>query len=96
MILSNEPGYYRPGSFGIRIENLVVVRDDTHPNDEQPMLAFDTLTLAPYDRRLIDLNLLSPAEQAWVNFYHKHVFDKLCTHLDDETTDWLRLATLPL
>ena len=64
MILSNEPGYYKAGHFGIRIENLVIVVEDSRPSDEQPMLAFETITLAPIDKRLIDPGLLTPAEVA--------------------------------
>ena len=72
MILSNEPGYYRTGAFGIRIENLIVVKDaDALPlGDERAMLDFETLTYVPFDRRLIDVTLLSNDERAWIDRYH--------------------------
>ena len=67
MILSNEPGYYKPGEYGIRIENLVLVEPRAIPGAERSMLGFTTLTLAPIDRTLIDVALLTPAETAWVD-----------------------------
>ena len=75
MILSNEPGYYKEGAFGIRIENLLLVRDDLPQPDggETPMLGFETLTLAPLDQRLIAAHLLTPAEQAWLADYEQRV-----------------------
>lgn len=75
MILSNEPGYYREGAYGIRIENLLLVRDDLPQPDgaETPMLGFETLTLAPIDLRLVDFSLLTAEEQAWLAAYHQRV-----------------------
>ena len=67
MIVSNEPGYYEAGAFGIRIENLLLVREDP---DFPEMLSFETLTFAPIDRRLIDTALLTAAERDWLNAYH--------------------------
>ncbi len=96
MILSNEPGYYKPGAFGIRIENLIVVRDVTREGDEQPMLGFENLTFAPLDRRLIDVALLSPDERRWVDDYHAEVRAKLSDRLDPATLGWLSRATAPL
>jgi len=94
MILSNEPGYYREGHYGIRLENLVAV---TPPQGidggETEMLGFETLTLAPFDRRLIDAALLSPAERYWLNAYHARVRDALAPHLDDADRAWLDAAT---
>jgi Xaa-Pro aminopeptidase len=96
MILSNEPGYYKPGSYGIRIENLIVVREDKREGDEKDMLAFETITMAPLDRSLVDVALLSPAERAWLNGYHAEVRDKLMAVVPAETQAWLEQATAPL
>jgi Xaa-Pro aminopeptidase len=96
MIISNEPGYYEADHFGIRIENLVAVREDPRPGDTRPMLAFDTLTLAPIDRRLIDPALLSPAEIAWVDAYHARVRDELSPLLDASAQAALDRQTRPL
>jgi Xaa-Pro aminopeptidase len=71
MILSNEPGYYKPGAFGIRIENLVLVEEREIAGAEGPMLGFETLTFAPIDRALIDTALLTPAERGWIDAYHR-------------------------
>jgi Xaa-Pro aminopeptidase len=75
MILSNEPGYYKEGAYGIRIENLLLVRDDLPQpaGAEAPMLGFETLTLAPIDVRLVEASLLTPDEQAWLEDYHQRV-----------------------
>lgn len=96
MILSNEPGYYKPGGFGIRIENLVAVvtRDVAHA--EHQMLGFETVTFAPLDRRLIDLELLTGPEQRWVDDYHDQVRAHLSPLLDGEDRAWLETACLPL
>ncbi|KQP10542.1 X-Pro aminopeptidase [Methylobacterium sp. Leaf99] len=96
MILSNEPGYYRAGEYGIRLENLVLVEPRAIPGGERPMLGFETLTLAPFDRRLIALDLLSPAERAWIDAYHARVRDALGPHLDAAALAWLDAATRPL
>lgn len=93
MIVSNEPGYYRPDGFGIRIENLVVVRQSVGPRDEKPMLAFDTLTLCPIDRTLIDGSLLTLQEKDWINNYHKNVWDILSPLVDGPIQAWLALQT---
>ncbi|NRP70498.1 putative peptidase [Ensifer psoraleae] len=95
MILSNEPGYYRPGAFGIRIENLVVVREASEiEGGDLPMLGFDTLTYCPIDRRLVLPALLTDDELAWLNAYHAETREKLMPLLaSDETRDWLRAAT---
>ncbi|HEX2580511.1 MAG TPA: aminopeptidase P family protein [Dongiaceae bacterium] len=91
MILSNEPGYYKDGAYGIRIENLVAVTSET-----DGFLAFETLTAVPIDRRAIDVNLLSDHERSWVDRYHKRVHDLLAPHLDKESRRWLAGATAPL
>ncbi|WP_457104917.1 aminopeptidase P family protein [Methylobacterium sp. P5_C11] len=96
MILSNEPGYYARGAYGIRIENLVLVEPRTIAGGERPMLGFETLTLAPYDRRLIWTDLLDPEERAWIDAYHARVRDTLAHGLDADTRDWLERATAPL
>ncbi|WP_374422972.1 aminopeptidase P family protein [Paracoccus sp. (in: a-proteobacteria)] len=95
MILSNEPGYYREGAFGIRIENLIVVHE-VESRDGRDMLGFETLTLAPIDRRLIDPALMSAAEIAWLDDYHARVWDEISPLVDDRVRDWLFLATRPL
>ena len=93
MILSNEPGYYRAGAYGIRIENLVLVEPRDVRGGERPVLGFETLTLAPYDRRLIVPEMLNPAERAWIDAYHARVRDVLGPDLDAETRAWLERAT---
>ncbi|MDA0241189.1 MAG: aminopeptidase P family protein [Proteobacteria bacterium] len=97
MIVSNEPGYYKTGEYGIRIENLVLVISSERPeNDEREMLEFETLTLAPIDQRLIDRSLLTAAETAWLDAYHARVRDIIGPSVDDATGDWLKQATAPL
>lgn len=97
MILSNEPGYYKPGAYGIRIENLVVVTDAKPiEGGERPMHAFETITLCPIDRRLIDPALLAASELNWLNAYHQRVRAELGTKLDPGDRDWLEIATEPL
>lgn len=97
MVVSNEPGYYKEGAFGIRIENLVLVKDDgkaAHGN--ATMLSFETLTLVPFDRRLMKLDLLETAELAWVNDYHARVAKALSPYLTADENKWLAEATAPL
>ncbi|KQT60181.1 X-Pro aminopeptidase [Methylobacterium sp. Leaf456] len=96
MILSNEPGYYKQGAYGIRIETLVLVEARAIEGAERTMLGFETLTLAPLDRRLIDLDLLGESDAAWVDAYHARVRDSLAPDLDGATRDWLAAATRPL
>ncbi len=97
MIVSNEPGYYKTDGYGIRIENLVaVVESPGAAGEERPMLAFETLTLAPIDRRLIHLDLLSPEEIDWVDAYHARVHEAIASQLADEARAWLEQATAPL
>ncbi len=93
MIVSNEPGYYAPGAFGIRIENLVAVEARTIPGGERPMLGFETLTLAPIDLALVEPNLLAADEIAWLDAYHARVRKTLSPLLDAATRRWLALAT---
>ncbi|MBM3491219.1 MAG: aminopeptidase P family protein [Alphaproteobacteria bacterium] len=96
MIVSNEPGYYKAGAYGIRIENLVAVIALDLPGTERPMLGFETLTRAPIDRRLIDRTLLTEEEQAWLDDYHAQVLNALRPELPDEAAAWLEAATRPL
>lgn len=96
MILSNEPGCYRAGAFGIRIENLVLVEEREIPGADRQMLGFETLTLAPIDRALIDLALLDADEIAWIDAYHARVRETLSADLDPETAAWLADVTVPL
>ncbi len=96
MILSNEPGYYKTDAFGIRIENLELVVGTDIAGAEKPVNAFETLTLAPIDRRLIDLNMLSGDELSWLNEYHQRVRHAVRPHVDEAVKMWLDAATEPL
>ena len=94
MICSNEPGYYKTGEYGIRIENLVVVSEPKHvPGGERPMMSFETITLAPIDLNLVEPGLLTDGERLWLNAYHARVFETLRPLLDEETGVWLERAT---
>jgi Xaa-Pro aminopeptidase len=95
MILSNEPGYYRDGAFGIRCENLVVVQEVAEEL-ERSMLAFDVLTLVPFDRRLVEPSLLTAAERQWLDSYHRRVMDTVGPLLEEPDRRWLAAATRPL
>ena len=96
MILSNEPGYYKAGEFGIRIENLVLVETVEVAGAEKPVLGFETLTFAPIDRRLIEPALLSPSERRWVDDYHAEVRGRIAPLLEGEAKAWLERETAPL
>ena len=97
MILSNEPGYYKAGSYGIRIENLVIVTEDRDPEvTERPMQAFETITLAPIDLNLIDPELMSAPERDWLNSYHARVRETLTPLVDEQTLEWLKRATVAI
>jgi Xaa-Pro aminopeptidase len=96
MILSNEPGYYKTDGFGIRIENLELVVAADIAGAEKPVNAFETLTLAPIDRRLVDLNMLDGEELSWLNEYHARVRHEVRPHVDEATKLWLDAATAPL
>ena len=93
MILSNEPGYYKGGAYGIRIENLVVVEPREIPGGDRAMLGFETITLAPYDRALVDLGLLDATERAWVDAYHVRVRNEIGPLIPPDVRRWLNEAT---
>ncbi len=96
MILSDEPGYYAPGQFGIRLENLVLVQPADLANASKPFLRFETLTLAPFDRRMIDVALLTAAERAWLDAYHARVLAQVGPKLELPVRDWLAAVCAPL
>jgi Xaa-Pro aminopeptidase len=96
MIVSNEPGYYKTGAYGIRIENLVVVTPLARNGGEREMLGFETITLAPIDRHLVEPALLDAGETAWLDAYHARVRGELAPLVDAETAAWLDTATRPL
>jgi Xaa-Pro aminopeptidase len=95
MITSNEPGLYRPGKWGVRIENLVlnVAAEKTEFGD---FLKFETLTLCPIDTRCIELSLLREDERAWLNAYHETVRARLAPHVSGDAKAWLELRTQPI
>jgi Xaa-Pro aminopeptidase len=96
MFLSNEPGYYKTGEYGIRIENLVMVESREIAGAEKKMLGFDTLTFAPIDISLIDGALLTPAELDWLNAYHARVAEIVAPRLDGAARSWLEQACAPI
>ncbi len=97
MILSNEPGYYKTGAYGIRIENLVLVTEaEPVAGAEKALNAFETLTLAPIDRRLVERGLLTDDEAQWLDAYHARVAATIMPLVDAETRPWLAAATHPL
>ena len=96
MILSNEPGYYKTGEYGIRIENLVLVERRDVPGAEREMLGFETLTFAPIDRNAIAVDILTAEERAWVDAYHANVIEIVGPQLDSDALLWLEQACAPL
>ncbi len=92
MIVSNEPGFYKTGEYGIRIENLVVVTEPRDFGGERPMMEFETITLAPIDLELVEPSLLSAEERAWLNAYHARVRETISPLVDEETRLWLARA----
>ncbi len=97
MIISNEPGYYKTGAYGIRIENLVAVqKDEPSAATGNTMLSFEVLTRAPIDRNLIVTSMLTGEETDWLNQYHQSVASSLAPLLDTDTSDWLAEATAPI
>ena len=89
MITSNEPGLYRTGKYGIRIENLTLVQPSSQSEEFGEFYRFETLSLFPFERKLIDASMLTPKELDWVNAYHKTVYDRLSPYLDAEEQVWL-------
>ena len=96
MILSNEPGYYKPGHYGIRLENLVLVEPREIPGGERPMLGFETISFAPFDVRLIDQRLLDPLEARWIDLYHRRVRAELTPLIAPAEKRWLAHVTRAL
>jgi Xaa-Pro aminopeptidase len=96
MILSDEPGFYLPGAYGIRLENLLLVQEAALPDAKKPFLRFETLTLAPFDRALLDASLLSPDERAWLDAYHARVLREVGPSLTADVRAWLAQACAPL
>jgi Xaa-Pro aminopeptidase len=96
-VLSNEPGFYQTGEYGIRIENLVVVkRQDELSTEDLEFLCFDTLTLCPVDTSLVATELLTGEEKEWLDEYHRQVYERLAPLLDIEHRNWLEKKTQAL
>ena len=96
MVISNEPGYYKEGAYGIRIENLTVVETLNSPaGAEKELLGLSTLTLAPIDLNLVNTVMLNPRERGWLDRYHQRVHEQIGPLVDDQTANWLALATRP-
>jgi len=97
MICSNEPGYYKEGAYGIRLENLILVTEPEKPaGGDREVMGFETLTLVPFDRRLVLPALLSPEERAWLNAYHARVAEVIAPELLPADRSWLMAATAPV
>jgi Xaa-Pro aminopeptidase len=96
MICSNEPGFYKTGAFGIRIENLIVVKPPEDVGGERPMMSFETITLAPIDLNLVEPSLLTAGEKDWLNAYHARVRDTIGPLLEEDTRKWLERVTRPI
>jgi Xaa-Pro aminopeptidase len=96
MILSNEPGFYLPDHYGIRLENLLLAQTAELPGTIRPFLRFETLTLAPFDRRLLDPSLMTPAEIGWLDAYHAWVLAEVGPDLNEAERAWLAAACAPL
>jgi len=91
MVVSNEPGYYEEGKFGIRIENLIFVKQIDEVNGKK-LLGFENLTFVPIDTRLLDLSLLTQKEKDWLNAYHQEVLEKVGPHVEGEVLEWMEKA----
>jgi Xaa-Pro aminopeptidase len=96
MIISNEPGYYKKSSYGIRLENLVVVQAVNLESADREMLGFETITFAPFDNTMIDTSLLTHLEIEWINSYHASVRQILGPLLPTEVASWLEKATMKI
>jgi Xaa-Pro aminopeptidase len=96
-VISNEPGYYKTGAYGIRIENLVTVtKQQGRKRNKKESLAFETLTLAPIDLNLVEVPLLNTEEKSWFNTYHARVQKIISPLVDSTTRRWLKTATKPI
>ena len=93
MIISNEPGYYKENEYGIRIENLVFTKESS---DNNKLLYFETLTLSPIDKTLIDLDLMNTKEKKWLNDYHQEVRRSLSPFLNQDEDKWLKKCCEPI
>ncbi|RLQ88171.1 aminopeptidase P family protein [Notoacmeibacter ruber] len=97
MIVSNEPGFYRAGTYGIRMENLLLIEPASEiAGGDTPMHSFETLTLCPFDRAVLDKNLMSPDEVAWLDAYHARVMEEIAPLVTPEVRAWLERACAPL
>jgi Xaa-Pro aminopeptidase len=96
MILSNEPGFYLPDHYGIRLENLLLVQAAELPDASKPFLCFETLTLAPFDRRLLNPELMTQHERKWLDAYHARVLQQMGPALDQPEREWLAAVCAPL
>jgi Xaa-Pro aminopeptidase len=96
MILSNEPGFYLPDHYGIRLENLLLVQAADIPGAQKPFLRFETLTLAPFDRRLLKPALMTAQEREWLDTYHARVLRTVGPFLGEAEQAWLTAACTPL
>lgn len=96
MILSNEPGFYKKNEYGIRIENLMIVRESHFEDEESPMNIFETITFVPIDTRLVNVHMMSSAEITWLNIYHAQVREKISPLLTGRELEWLQQATQSL
>ncbi len=97
MLISNEPGYYKEGAYGIRIENVVLVTEpEKIAGGDREMMGFETLTLAPIDRRLINADQMTAPERDWLDAYHARVNAELARFLDEDARAWLEAATRPI
>jgi Xaa-Pro aminopeptidase len=97
MILSNEPGFYKQGEYGIRIENLLLIKEPQEiKGGERPMMSFETLTLAPIDRNLIDTRLLTREELQWLDAYHTRTLKEVGSFMTGESLEWMKKACAPL
>jgi Xaa-Pro aminopeptidase len=96
MLLSNEPGYYKAGEYGIRVENLILVHPVSIDGAEKEMLGFETLTFAPIDRSLVEPALLAEDERRWLDDYHRSVVDVVGPQLEGEVLGWLKEQCRPV
>ena len=96
MIVSNEPGYYEPGAYGIRIENLMLVKPSPYQGAKGVFLEFEILSYTPIDRELIDVTLLDDAELAWLNTYHAEVLTRVGPVVEPDVQEWLEKVCAPM